>query len=99
MSKNKKILFKSKKPEIKEVKEVELEAVEPLADIIEKRNALIQEIKGKLLTNRQLIRGGSDVRSRHSAEISAYQPVIGEINDLGRKLSLRPVGLGQIRKA
>jgi hypothetical protein len=63
-----------------------------------KRDGLIQEIRGNLLTKRQLKQGGSDVRARHLTEQANYNPVLGEINDLGKRLSLAPIGLGHIRK-
>ena len=66
--------------------------------LIEKRNGLISELQSKLLTKRQLKEGGPGVRMRSLRE-SAYQAVVDEINDLGKKLGLAPVGLGSIRRA
>jgi len=97
---------KGKKKEIKVAKKV-VEKIAPkktpkvtttgLKDIEVKRNALIAEIKPKLLTNSQLKQGGSYIRTRYALE-SGYAAVLPEINFLGKKLGLRPIGLGTIRK-
>jgi len=70
---------------------VDLKAIES------KRNALIAEIKPKLLSKTQLKTGGSDIRAKYERE-KGYEAVIPEINELGAKLGLRPIGLGHLRR-
>ncbi len=62
----------------------------------DKRQALIDEIKPHLLTKRQLKEGGSIIRHKYSLE-AGYKKVIPEINALGKKLGLGPIGLGDLR--
>lgn len=62
----------------------------------EKRDALIQELKGKLLSKSDMKKGGASIRSQHSRE-AGYQAVIDEINLLGKELGIAPVGLGSLR--
>jgi len=69
-----------------------------LSEIAKKRNALIDEIKPKLLSNKALKSGGSNTRARYDQEQRNYLPVIQEINDLGRQLKIRDIGLGHLRK-
>lgn len=89
-------MAKSKKD--KEEVEVEetSEPIDELASVREKRDALIAEIVPKLLTNAQLKEGGAGIRTRHLQE-KGYEVVMSEINDLGKKLSLSPIGLGNLR--
>jgi len=99
-----------KKKEVKKIVKKEVKVVKPkietlskelvtpdLKAIAEKRNALIAEIQPKLLTNSQLKQGGSNMRTRYALE-KGYEAVLPEINELGAKLSLRPIGLGHLRK-
>ena len=58
---------------------------------------MIDEIRPKLLTNSQLKKGGSWIRGRYEAE-KGYASAFTEINDLGKQLGLKPIGLGSIRK-
>jgi len=105
---------KGKKKEIKIAKKITPEKAAPkkeepkiivapvhtskeLKEIAEKRDALIAEIRPKLLTKSQLRRGGSVIRSRYQAE-AGYANVLAEINELGAKLRIRPIGLGHLRK-
>lgn len=85
------------KPKVKKIKKA-VEVKDSLESIRIKRQGLIDEIIPKLLTNSQLRKGGSDIRSRYAKE-QGYAAVLGEINELGTKLSFRPIGLGHLRKA
>ncbi|MFH1640558.1 MAG: hypothetical protein ABIA66_01205 [Candidatus Omnitrophota bacterium] len=96
---------KEVKPVKKEVKPVEKVIAPPppvytskeLKDIAEKRDDLIAGVQAGLLTVSQLKRGGSGIRARHMTE-TGYSNVLAEINELGKKLSLKPIGLGNLRK-
>jgi len=82
----------------KKVKEVEVkEEVVEISELEKKRNALIAEIKPKLLTKSQLKQGGAGVLSRHINE-KGYEAIVDEINDLGKILGMPPIGLGHLRK-
>ena len=92
-----------KKKEVKEkkiVKEMEnpVKDDDSLKRISIKRQMLIDEVRSKLLPNSMLKRGGPAVRVRHSQECSQWSGVISEINELGKKIGLRPIGLGHLRK-
>ena len=89
----KKGVEKIKKEKVKKV----VEAKDDLKAIEIKRQKLIDEITPNLLTKRQLKSGGSYIRSKYARE-QGYATVLGEINELGAKLSLRPIGLGHLRK-
>lgn len=84
----------AKKVIVKKVVEVK----DDLKSIRIKRQGLIDEIIPQLLTNTQLKRGGSDIRARYAKE-QGYAAIMGEVNELGAKLSLKPIGLGYLRKA
>lgn len=71
--------------------------VDKLQPIRDKRNTLINEIKGKLMSNGALKRGGGANRVRYAQEVANYAPIIEEINDLGRQLKFRDIGLGNLR--
>lgn len=75
------------------------DTVEPIkvSEVEKKRNALIDELRPKLLTQSQLKRGGSTIRSRFIAE-TGYVAIIDEINELGKELGLPPVGFSDLRK-
>ena len=88
----KKAIEKTPAPVVEKPKEPSLEELE------KKRNDLICEMRPNLLNKAQLRRGGSDVRGAHGREISAWTPVLFEINELGKILGYPPVGLDQIRK-
>ena len=92
MAKGKKI-----KPEVKKVIEVKVVEVKKEESIEQKRDRLIAEIKKNLLSKGALKRGGFGVRGKYAQEVANYAPVIAEINELGAKLSFRPIGLGHIR--
>ena len=68
-----------------------------LADIASQRNALIKEVRSKIMPNSALRRGGPGNRSKYSQEVTAWAPVIGQINELGRQLHIRDIGLGELR--
>lgn len=61
-----------------------------------KRNALIVDLRSKLLNKRQLIQGGSKIRYRYEQEKN-YQAVVDEINELGKLVGARVESLGSIR--
>lgn len=90
---------KSKVVEKKKEKEAPKPA--PIANdlkaIESKRNDLINEIKPNLLSKSMLKKGGSNVRRIHASE-KGYEPALVEINELGTKLGLSPIGLGHLRK-
>ena len=65
----------------------------PLED---KRNKLIAELKPKLLSKGQLVRGGKGITERLTLE-SAYQANIDEINELGKQLGCGIVRLSDLR--
>lgn len=67
-----------------------------LTEIQNKYNNLIAEIKPKLMTNAQLKRGGGQTRARYEKE-QGFLAVLPEINALGKKLGLPPIGLGHLR--
>lgn len=68
-----------------------------LKEIENTRNAMIEDIRPKLLSKEALKRGGSGIRARNLAE-QGYISNMTEINKLGAKLGLRPIGLGHLRK-
>lgn len=85
-------------PVKKKVKEVEVkEDVVEVSELEKKRNALIDELKPRLLTKSQLKRGGGNTRSRHIAE-QGYLAIVEEINELGKEIGLPPVGFDSLRK-
>jgi hypothetical protein len=65
--------------------------------IAEKRDGLVSELQRLLLTKTQMIRGKSTDRNRSINEFS-YQPVLDEINELGKQLGLSPVGFSDLRR-
>ena len=79
-------------------KEKEEEAAPEKAELIIKRNKLINELRAKLLTKRDLWKGGSVVRSKHTHEASTYQAIINEINEIGIQVDEAPIQLGHIRR-
>lgn len=66
--------------------------------LTERRNKLIAEIRPNLISNDRLRMGGSDVRQKHSQEVASFTPVIEEINEIGEKIGVPPIGLGHLRK-
>ena len=82
----------SKQEEKEEVKDVSSQSVE------NKRNELINGLRDVILTQRDLWKGGSEVRSRHSQEALNYQPIVDEINELGKQLDEPFVTLGSLRR-
>ena len=84
-----------KMPKVKKIKEEGAESAVNPAE--EKRNALIEGLRGKLLTKAQLKKGGFGVRSRNQQE-SNYEAVIEEINSYGRQLGLSDMSLGSLRQ-
>lgn len=79
--------------------EKELEEVKPdeVSELQKKRDALVASIKPRLLTQSQLKRGGGNIRARHIQE-KGYEPIVDEINELGKKLGLPLIGFGNLRK-
>lgn len=77
--------------------DVSVEKKDNLEVIKRKRDMLIAEIVPKLMSGRLMARGGSLVRMKYERE-KGFLPVIAQINELGKKLSLRPIGLGHIRR-
>jgi len=85
---------------VKKIVKKEVEAKEEVVEVSaleKKRNALIAEIKPKLLTQTQLKQGGGNVKSRYAAE-KGYEAILNEINDIGKVLGLPPIGFGHLRK-
>lgn len=62
------------------------------------RDYLINELRPLLLTKRDLWRGGADVRTKAAQESSSYQPIIDEINKLGRQLDVGDLNFNSIRR-
>jgi len=82
-----------KEPEKKVIKEKD-----PNQKLIDKRNALIVEVRSSLLSNAMLKRGGSEARRIHQQEIYSHNGVINEINVIGKYLGLGITNLGKLRK-
>ena len=104
MSKKKKVVEKKAVKKItkiakvvKKVKEV-IKKPDDLKAIAVKRQSLIDEITPTLLSNSALKRGGFGIRSAYGQESTKWNGVIAEINELGAKLSMGPIGLGHMRK-
>ena len=98
--KKKESVFKKTAPKIEEKKKVpetEKDETARLSGLSKKRDSLIDEIKGNLMSNGALRRGGPANRSRYAQEQANYLPVIQEINDLGAQIKIRPIGLGHMR--
>ena len=70
--------------------------VDELAKVRAKREQLIAEIRPKLMSTAQLKRGGGNTRVLYERE-KGFLPVIAEINELGKQLGYRPIGLGHLR--
>lgn len=103
MSKKKKVVEKKAVKKITKIAKVvtkvkEIEKPDDLKAIAVKRQTLIDEITPTLLTNAALKRGGFGIRSAYGQESTKWNGVIAEINDLGAKLSMGPIGLGHMRK-
>lgn len=73
------------------------EKADDLKALEAQRNDLINQIKPKLLSKTQLKQGGSRIRVAYERE-KGYEAVINEINELGKKLGLGLIGLGDLRK-
>ena len=97
MAKKAKVKETVKKTVTEKVKEV-LKPKDETKSLIAKRQMLIDEIIPKLLTNAQLKRGDSAIRGKHLQEQYQWNPVIAEINELGKQLGFRMIGLGSLRK-
>lgn len=78
-------------------KEIEVEQSEVIAPE-QRRNELIVMLRGLLLTKREMWQGGRLVRTRAAQESISYQPVIDEINQLGRPLDEPDVSIGSLRR-
>jgi hypothetical protein len=65
--------------------------------LITKRENLIKDLQSKLLTNAQMTRGSSTIKSQHLKE-SGYQAVVDEINKISREIGLPEVSIGSLRK-
>ena len=87
----------SKAPSKPKKSDAEIAEEKRLSAIADKRNLLINEIKPKLLSVGALRRGGPSNRAKYNREQANYLPVIQEINELGRQLSFRDIGLGNLR--
>ena len=86
-----------KKEYVKESKESPVVSEVTAESDQEKYDRLTGEIRSKLMPNSRLITGGAGVRGKYSNEVSAFTPVLEEINELGKKLGKPPVGLGHLR--
>lgn len=73
------------------------EKVVEVSKLEAERNALIDDLRPRLLTKTQLKQGGGDVKSRYAGE-QGYAAIIDEINKLGKELGLPMIGLGHLRK-
>ena len=71
---------------------------DPNQGLIDKRNALIIEVRSNILPNGVLKRGGSEARRIHQQEIYSYSGVINEINAIGKHLGLGMTNLGRLRR-
>jgi len=91
--------IKKAAPKKEEVKKAETPKAVPkdLAIIKAKRDELIKGLSENLLSVTQLKRGGPGIRARHMTE-TGYSNVVAEINELGKELCLKPIGLGNLRK-
>lgn len=67
-------------------------------ELEKKRNDLINELRPKLVTKRQMVVGGRIVRSQVSQEESNYRPVVDEINKIGLELGIVDVNIGMLRR-
>lgn len=93
-------MIKKNKSEESEIQQEEMKEVlpEPTKEELEiKRNAIINELKPKLLSKREMMLGGASVRSKASQE-SNYMAIIQEINEIGKKLGYADIGLGHLRR-
>lgn len=92
----------AKKQEVKKPEVVKKEPVKVVKDpnqkLIDKRNALITEVRLNLLSTAMLKRGGSEARRIHQQEIYSWNGVINEINSIGKYLGLGMTNLGKLRK-
>lgn len=87
---------KSEKVKVKiKSKNKEAEDIESDED---KYNRLISEIRPNILSHSKIKSGGGDVRRLHAHEMSAYNGVLSEINEIGKRIGKPPIGLGHIRK-
>ena len=102
-------MAKQKKKVEDESEIIEEETVQPLEtpeqpvstsneELETKRNELINDLRPKLVTKRQMVVGGREVRSKVSQEESNYRPIIEEINKIGLELGLVDVNIGMLRR-
>lgn len=87
-----------KKEVLKEKPEKKVIKKDPNQELIDKRNALITEVRSKILSKGILKRGGSEARRIHQQEVYSWNGVINEINAIGKYLGLGMVNLGGLRR-
>lgn len=87
---------------VKKAKEEETVAEPPVDLSVEdketRRNSLITSLRELLVTKREMVVGGREVRSKHNNEQSCYGVVLEEINNLGNELGYAGINFGNIRR-